>query len=81
MPNKERALEGWTDESYLKRLEMLNSEPYTKQVLSQIRMWRGNGNEGMVHDAAMAVKERLFDLSAFVRELKYKFSVWFSERD
>ncbi|MEZ5329777.1 MAG: hypothetical protein R3F19_32415 [Verrucomicrobiales bacterium] len=32
-----------------------------------------------MHKAAMAVKERLFDLSAFVKELKFKFSVWFNK--
>ena len=44
VPNKE-ALEGWTDEDYLERLEMLNSEVYTKQVLAEVRMWKRNGNQ------------------------------------
>ena len=73
VPNKEKAQEGWTDEDYLERLEMLNSEVYTKQVLAEIRMWKRNGSQKGVHTAAMAVRERLFDLSAFVKELKFKF--------
>ena len=80
VPNKEKALDGWTDEKFVERLEMLNSEVHTRQVLSQIRMWQGNGNKQAVHDAAMAVRERLFDLSAFVKELKFKYSVWHNRR-
>ena len=78
--NKETALEGWDDEAYLERLKLLKSEVYTRQVLSQIKMWKRNGNTKAVHRAAMAVKARLFDLSAFVKELKYKFSVWFNRQ-
>ena len=81
VPNKEVALTGWSDEDYFTRLEMLNSEIYTRQVLGQVRMWQGNGNAKAVHEAAMAVKERLFDLSAFVKELKFKFSVWFNKQN
>ena len=36
-------------------------------------MWKRNGNKKAVQKAAMAVQERLFDLSAFVKELKFKF--------
>ncbi|MEZ5329951.1 MAG: transposase [Verrucomicrobiales bacterium] len=79
VPNKEAATAGWSDEDFINRLELLNSEKYTRQVLGQIRMWQGNGNAPAVHKAAMAVKERLFDLSMFVKELKFKFSVWFNK--
>ena len=78
VPNKEKALEGWGDEDFLERLKLLDSEVYTRQVLSQIKMWRGNGNSKALHRAAMAVEARLFDLSVFVKELKFKFSVWFA---
>ena len=78
VPNKERALDGWDDGDYLERLKLLSSERYTRQVLAEIKMWRRNGNAKAVHRAAMAVRARLFDLSAFVKELKYKFSVWFN---
>ena len=80
VPNKEKAQEGWEDEVYLERLRLLNSEAYTRQVLAEIKMWKRNGNTKAVHRAAMAVRARLFDLSAFVKELKFKFSVWFNRQ-
>ena len=80
VPNKEKALGGWDDDAFLDRLKLLGSETYTRQVLAEIRMWRRNGNKRAVHGAAMAVRARLFDLSVFVKELKYKFSVWFNSQ-
>jgi putative transposase len=80
VPNKDKALEGWDDEAYLERLKMLNSEVFTRQVLAEIKMWKRNGNSKAVHKAAMAVQGRIFDLSKFVKELKFKFSVWFNKQ-
>ena len=80
VPNKDRALAGWTDEDCIERLELLNSEAYTRQVLGQIRMWQRNGNRKAVQEAAEAVRARLFDLSVFVKELKFKYSVWHNRR-
>ena len=80
VPNKRKALEGWVDEDFLKRLRLLGSESYSRQVLAEIKMWKRNGNTKAVHRAAMAVRDRLFDLSAFVKEFKFKFSVWFNRR-
>jgi putative transposase len=80
VPNKEKALVGWGDDDYLERLKLLNSEVYTRQVLAEIKMWKRNGNRKGVHRAAMAVEARIFDLSAFVKELKFKFSIWFNKQ-
>ena len=80
VPNKDKALDGWDDETCLQRLRLLNSEAYTRQVMAEIKMWKRNGNTNGVHRAAMAVRARLFDLSAFVKELKFKFSVWFNRQ-
>jgi len=80
VPNKEKALKGWGDDDYLERLKLLNSEVYTRQVLAEIKMWKRNGNRKGVHRAAMAVEARIFDLSAFVKELKFKFSIWFNKQ-
>ena len=80
VPNKDKALEGWNDDASLERLEMLNSEAFTRQVLAEIKMWKRNGNSKAVHQAAMAVQDRIFDLSKFVKELKFKFSVWFNKQ-
>jgi putative transposase len=81
IPEKERALEEWSEEDFFSRLELLISEKYTRQVLGQVRMWQKNGNARAVTAAAKAVRDRLFDLSAFVKELKNKFSVWFNKRN
>jgi putative transposase len=80
VPNKDKALNGWDDEAYLDRLKLLNSEVFTRQVLAEIKMWKRNGNEKAVHRAAMAVQARILDLSVFVKELKFKFSVWFNKQ-
>ena len=80
VPNKDKALEGWTDEDFLERLEMLRSEKHTRLLLSQLKMWQRNGNTDGVTKVAQGVRDRLFDLSAFVKELKNKFSFWFNKR-
>jgi putative transposase len=80
VPDKETALGGWDDEKFLARLEMLNGDAYTRQVLAEIKMWKRNGNRKAVHKAAMAVRERFFDLSGFVKEVKFKYSVWHNRR-
>ena len=80
VPNKDKALEGWTDADFLKRLELIQSEKHTRLLLSQVEMWQRNGNTDGVKKVALAVRARLFDLSAFVKELKNKFSFWFNKR-
>ena len=37
-------------------------------------------NRKGLHRAAMAVEARIIDLSAFVKELKFKFSIWFNKQ-
>ena len=80
VPNKDKALEGWTDEDLLERLELLRSEKHTRLLLAQVKMWQRNGNTDGVAKVAQGVRDRLFDLSAFVKELKNKFSFWFNKR-
>ncbi len=41
-------------------------------------MWRGNGCEHLVSELAERVRNRLFDLSSFMKEVKQKFSAWFN---
>ncbi len=78
VPDKETSLEGWTEEDFLERLELLNSERYTRQVLAEVAMWRRNGNTEAVAKVAASVRGRLFDLSKFMKEFKHKFSTWFN---
>ncbi len=81
VPDKESSLAGWSENDFLRRLELLNSESYTRKVLGDVAMWRRNGNHEAVAKVAASVRARLFDLSAFMGEFKHKFSVWFNKRN
>ena len=78
VPDKETALEGWTEEDFIARLGVLSEEKYTHQLLGNVKMWRGNGCEHLVTELAGRVRNRLFDLSSFMKEVKQKFSAWFN---
>ena len=80
VPDKDATLAGWTDENFVKRLRILGSERYTRTLLNHIEMWQDNGNAEGVKKAIEGVRARLFDLSAFMKEFKYKFSMWFNKR-
>ena len=80
VPDAEEALEGWTEEDYIERLSMLSSEIHTRRVLSDLEMWRENGNAEGVAKVVESVRSRLFDLSAFMKEFKHRFSMWFNKR-
>ncbi len=80
VPDKEAALAGWGEDDFLGRLERLDSEPYTRKLLADVKMWRENGSEHAVAKLAGAVRARLFDLPAFMKEFKHKFSLWFNKR-
>jgi len=55
-------------------------DPDWLQTLSQVEMFRGNGNQEGIRDIAEAVRRRSFDLSAFMKELKQRFTGWFNRR-
>ncbi|MFV1995983.1 MAG: transposase [Verrucomicrobiales bacterium] len=80
VPDKEKALAGWAEDDFIERLQLLSSEIHTRRVLSDVKMWRENGNAKGVADALEAVRARLFDLSAFMKEFKHRFSIWFNRR-
>ncbi len=73
MPDKEKALAGWTEEDFISRLGVLSEERYTHELLMNAKMWRGNGCEKLVTELAQKVRTRLFDLSCFMKEVKQKF--------
>jgi len=73
VPEKEAELEGWTEQDFLDRLQLLGDETSTKLLLSQVEMFRGNGNQEGIRDIAEGVRRRLYDLSAFMKELKQRF--------
>ncbi len=78
VPDKETALAGWTEEDFIARLGVLSEERYTHELLRNVEMWRGNGCENLISELAGRVRNRLFDLSAFMKEVKQKFSAWFN---
>ncbi len=80
VPDKAAALAGWSEEDFVKRLGMLSSEIHTRRTLSDLKMWRENGNTEGVERTVEALRARLFDLSAFMKEFKHRFSMWFNKR-
>lgn len=80
VPDKEAELKGWSEADYVKRLGKLGSEGYVRTMRKQIEMWQDNGHKEGVKKAVAGIEARLFDLSAFMKEFKYKFSVWFNKR-
>jgi putative transposase len=78
VPDKETALAGWTEEDFISRLGVLADEKYTHELLGNVKMWRGNGCDDLVTELAGRVRNRLFDLSSFMKEVKQKFSAWFN---
>ena len=75
IPDKEQALEGWTEEDLIGRLLVFGDEYSTKLVLGDVAMFRQNGNGKGITEIAERVRARLFDLSVFMKELKLKMTV------
>ena len=86
VPDKEESLAGWGEDDYLKRLEVLASERYTREVLEKVAMWKRKGDgdaeaAAKVAKVAESVRERLFDLPVFVKEFKQKMTTWINRRE
>ncbi len=75
VPDKEGALNGWKDEDYIKRLKVLRSEWSTHQLLGEVKMYRENGHSDGISEIVERVKDRMFDLSKFMKELKMKMTM------
>ncbi len=75
VPDKEAAMKGWTDEDYIKRLGVLRSEWSTHQLLGEVKMYRENGHSEGISEIVERVKDRVFDLSKFMKELKMKMTM------
>ena len=78
VPDKEKATAGWTEEDYVERLRRIGSERFTRELLADVERWRREGNTEAVGRVAASVAARLFDLSAFMKEFKQRFSVWYN---
>jgi hypothetical protein len=79
VPDKEMALQGWTEDDFIERLGVLKSEWTTKHTLDEVERWRKIGAKGSVRDVAESVRGRLFDLSAFMKELKLKMTLAYNK--
>ena len=75
VPDKEKALAGWTEEDLIDRLSVFKDEMSTRLTLGDVEMYpaqracgRGGGDRG-------AGARRLFDLSVFMKELKQRMTL------
>ena len=75
IPDREVALAALSDDEVLGRLAVLRDERSTKFLLGEIEVFRQNGNAAGLARLAERVRARLFDLSAFMKELKLKMTL------
>ena len=78
LPDRERALEGWAEEDLIARLGVFKDEMSTRMLLGDVEMFRRNGHAGGITEIAERVRARLFDLSAFMKELKLRMTLAFN---
>ena len=64
----------------LGHLRTLYSRNYIEQLEAEIRGWRRLGLETMVQSKLESFKQRMGDLSRFVKEVKERFSRWYNKR-
>jgi len=61
------------------RLEVFRDEQATRMTLSDLRMWRENGHAEGVGKIIASVRARLFDLPAFMKELKLRMTLRYNK--
>ena len=74
IPDREVALGPLNDDDVLARLDVFRNELSTRLLLGELEMCRENGNVAGVARIVERVRARLFDLSAFMKELKLRMS-------
>ena len=75
VPDKEEALKRLSDEEVLARLSTFAGEQSTKFLLRELEDCREANNITGIEQIAAKVRARLFDLSAFMKELKLRFTL------
>ena len=80
VPDKDVALEGWTEEDLIGRLSVFADEFSTRMTLGEVEMFRRNGHAEGISEIAGRVRERLFDLSVFMKELKQRMTLAYNAR-
>ncbi|MCF6311484.1 MAG: transposase [Verrucomicrobiales bacterium] len=79
VPDRDLATQGWTDEDYLQRLGALKGEWSTRLMMEEVERCREMGAESRLSEMALGIKERLFDLSMFMKELKLKMTLAYNK--
>ncbi|MCF6310893.1 MAG: transposase [Verrucomicrobiales bacterium] len=80
VPDKEQALRGWSRGDYLERLKMLKGEWSTKMAMAEVERCEEMAAESRLDEIAQGVRERLFDLSMFMKELKMKMTLAYNKK-
>ncbi|MGI9244266.1 MAG: transposase [Verrucomicrobiales bacterium] len=80
VPDKEVALEGWVEDDLIGRLSVFADEFSTRMTLGDVEMFRRNGHAEGIAEIAARVRERLFDLSVFMKELKQRMTLAYNAR-
>jgi len=75
VPDKQKALEGWGEDDLIGRLAVFKDEMSTRLTLGEVEMFRRNGHADGVAEIAARVRDRLFDLSVFMKELKQRMTI------
>ncbi len=75
IPDREVALGRLSDEEVLARLGAFSGEQSTKFLLAELETCRKNGNVAGIGRIVGKVRDRLFDLSKFMKELKLRMTL------
>ncbi|MCF6310995.1 MAG: transposase [Verrucomicrobiales bacterium] len=76
VPDQAKALAGMTVDELLSRLAVLSEEHTASVVLDEIQECRDRGDTEKLAQIAKRLQVRLFDLSAFMKELKLKITLY-----
>ena len=68
------------DEALLKHLSRLYSEPEMAEIRWELEHYRSQGNEPAAEALRQRFLKRMWDLSAFMKILKQRFTQWFNRR-
>ena len=79
VPDKGRALAGWTEDDLIGRLSVFRDEMSTRLTLGDVEMFRRNGHAEGVAEIAERVRGRLYDLSVFMKELKQRMTLAYNQ--
>lgn len=80
VPSERESLEAMTDKAFLDRLAYIYSEEEIELVAQQLKAHREGGCEPEAKALRAPYLNRMHNLSAFMRELKQRFTTWYNRR-